>query len=274
MTGPDERHADGAAARWREELAAWAVPPEILAAAPQRPFVFPPEMFAAPGPGTHPPTRSTTVAADAIRDGGVVLDVGCGGGAAGFALAPPATELVGTDRQCDMTDLFARTAAERAIPCRVITGPWPDIADEVPIADVAVSHNVLYNAPDVVEFAAALHHHARRRVVIEITERHPQTTRSPLWRHFWDIDRPEGPTASLAADALRDAGIPAVLETSKATARDEARAEHVHTDFWCRQLCLPPERAPEVAELVREIEFPTERVTIWWDTAGVELPGP
>ncbi|MEX2658563.1 MAG: methyltransferase domain-containing protein, partial [Acidimicrobiales bacterium] len=119
MTSPE---AGEAADRWREELAAWAVPPEILAAAPQRPFVFPPEMFAAPAPGTHPPTRSTAIAADAIRDGGVVLDVGCGGGAAGFALAPPATELIGTDRQQDMTELFANTAAERGIPCQVVTG--------------------------------------------------------------------------------------------------------------------------------------------------------
>ncbi|MDP9393239.1 MAG: hypothetical protein M3Q27_02785 [Actinomycetota bacterium] len=37
-----------AAERWADELAAWAVPEEILDAAPRRPFVFFPEMFAAP----------------------------------------------------------------------------------------------------------------------------------------------------------------------------------------------------------------------------------
>ncbi len=36
-------------------------------------------------------------------------------------------------------------------------------------------------------------------------------------------------------------------------------------DFTRRQLCLPPERAPEVAEALAEISpAPRELVTIWW----------
>lgn len=272
MVDASGRAAGGAAARWAEELAGWAVPAHILEAAPRRPFVFPSEMFAAPVLGPGAPSRSTTIAADAIGEGGVVLDVGCGGGAAAFALVPPATQLIGTDRQQDMTDLFARTAAERGISCSVVVGPWPEVADDVPKADVAVSHNVLYNVPDIVAFATELHRHARRRVVLEITEHHPQRSRSPLWKHFWGIDRPDGPTAALAADALREAGIPVQVEASTATERDQDRARSVETSFWCRQLCLPEEREPEVAELMRTIDFPTERVTIWWDTAHISLP--
>lgn len=221
-----------AARRWAQELAGWAVPPEILAAAPQQPFVFPPEMFAPPPPGAATSSRSTQVAAD---------------------------------RQPDMLALFAAEAEQRGVPCRTVPGSWPDVADEVPAADVVVSHNVLYNVPDLLGFVRALHQHARRRVVLEITERHPQRVRAPLWRHFWDLDRPTGPDARLAVQALREAGFTPTVETSTATARDQHRAAPVEAAFWCRQLCLPAEREPEVAALMRDVEFPTERVTLWWD---------
>ena len=257
-----------AARRWAEDLAAWAVPPRILAVAPAQQFVFPAEMFAPLPPGASSPSRSTQVAAEAVPDGGSVLDVGCGGGAAAFALVPPATDLIGTDRQHDMLALFAAEAEQRKVPCRTVLGAWPDVADEVPAADVVVSHNVLYNAPDIVGFVRAVHGHARRRVVLEITERHPQQVRAPLWRHFWDLERPTGPDAGMAAQALREAGFSPTVETSTATARDQDRAAPVEAAFWCRQLCLPPEREAEVAALMRDVEFPTQRVTLWWDVAA------
>ncbi len=257
-----------AAERWADELAAWAVPEEILDAAPRRPFVFFPEMFAAPRRSDAVPSRSTLVAAEALAGGGTVLDVGCGGGAAAFALVPPATEVVGTDRQEDMLRLFATTAAERGIPALTVHGSWPDIADAVPEADVVVCHNVLYNAPELLGFVSALSAHARRRVVIEITERHPQVTRAPLWRHFWGLDRPSGPDALLAAEALREAGVPVVIERTAATGRDDEREARFEAAFWCRQLCLPPEREDEVAALLRDLPFPSSRVTLWWHTAA------
>lgn len=256
------------AQRWAEELAAWAVPPEILDAAPARPYVFSPEMFAAPAAGELPRSHSTHVAAEALAAGGSVLDVGCGGGAAAFALAPPALQVIGTDRQADMLRLFEATAQERGVAAQTVLGSWPDVADGVPEADVVVCHNVLYNAPDLVGFIAALHAHARRRVVLELTDRHPQVFRAPLWRHFWNLGRPSGPDAALAVQVLREAGFPVQREDSGPTARDASRAAPVEAAFWCRQLCLPPEREPEVAELLAELPFPAQRVTLWWDVAG------
>lgn len=255
-----------AATRWSEHLAAWAVPQKILDAAPRRPYVFSPEMFAAPPSGAHPPSRSTQLAAQALIGGGSVLDVGCGGGAAAFALVPPARAVIGTDRQEDMLGLFAATAEERGVPWQTFPGTWPDIADGVPGADVVVCHNVLYNVSDLAGFAAALQAHARRRVVLEVTELHPQVYRAPLWRHFWDLDRPSGPDAALAVQVLQEAGFPVQREDSEPTARDASRAAPVEAAFWCRQLCLPPEREPEVAPLLAELPFPAQRVTLWWDT--------
>lgn len=254
-----------AAQQWADELGRWAVPQHILDGAPRRPYVFSPEMFAAPAPGAHPPSRSTVLAAEAVADGGSVLDVGCGGGAAAFALVPPATEVIGTDRQQDMLGLFEQTAADRGVGARTVHGSWPDVAADVPPADVVVCHNVLYNVPDVVGFARALHDHARRRVVLELTGRHPQVARAPLWEHFWGLRRPHGPAAALAAEVLREAGFPVHVEESTATSRDEQRAAPVEAAFWCRQLCLPPEREPEVAALLPGLPFPTGRVTLWWD---------
>lgn len=254
-----------AAEQWRRELAEWAVPQHILDAAPQRPYVFPADMFAAPAPGARPPSTSTRRAAEVLAAGGSVLDVGCGGGAAGFALVPPAGRLIGTDRQADMLRLFEDTARDRGVPAQTVLGAWPEVAGEVPDADVVVCHNVLYNAPDLVEFATALHQHARRRVVVEISPRHPQVYRAALWQHFWDLPRPSGPDAWLAHEVLRQAGFPVVREESVPTARDDARAAHVEAAFWCRQLCLPPEREAEVAAVLAQHPFADERITLWWD---------
>src|SRR5438046_1645572 len=97
--------------RWREELLAWAIPPEIEAAAPEPPWGFPVELFRAQSESADSPSRE--VAAAALPGGGSVLDVGCGGGAASLALAPPAGLVVGVDSSTDMLTEYAAGAAAR-----------------------------------------------------------------------------------------------------------------------------------------------------------------
>ena len=256
-----------AAERWARQMAGWAIPAAILDAAPRLPFVFAPEIFAAAEPGTFELSLSNCRAAEALGDGGSVLDVGCGGGAAAFAVAPPATEVIGTDRQSDMLELFSATAEQRAITASVHVGSWPDNAGDVPRADVVVCHNVLYNAIEIVPFVTALAAHARHRVVIEITPKHPQDRRRMLWSHFWNLERPHEPTAVTAVEAIVEAGLDPVVEESLLP---EDRFVNRRTDLeaaqWRRNLCLPPEREPEVAALIADVPFPRERVTIWWDT--------
>ncbi|MDP9241458.1 MAG: SAM-dependent methyltransferase, partial [Actinomycetota bacterium] len=88
-----------AADQWRDELASWAIPDEILAAASESPWGFPVELFrvADAVEPSMPDTPSRRRALEALPAGGSVLDVGCGGGAASLALAPPAGRLVGVD---------------------------------------------------------------------------------------------------------------------------------------------------------------------------------
>ncbi|HZD66626.1 MAG TPA: class I SAM-dependent methyltransferase, partial [Acidimicrobiales bacterium] len=155
---------DGPAGRrWAAELAAWAIPEDILAAAPASPWGFPPDLFAAPS--EPPDTPSRRRALEALGAGGSVLDVGAGAGAAGLALVPPATGLIAVDERPEMLARLADTAAARGVRAQTVVGSWPTVADEVPPADVVVCHHVLYNVADVGAFAAALADHARRRVV-------------------------------------------------------------------------------------------------------------
>src|SRR3954464_3474674 len=77
---------DGASTRWADELAAWTIDPEILAAAPESPYGFPPALFAA---GQHiGPTPLQRRAGPSLRPGGSLLDVGAGAGAASLDLVP------------------------------------------------------------------------------------------------------------------------------------------------------------------------------------------
>jgi SAM-dependent methyltransferase len=89
--------------RWRAELAGWAIPDEILAAAPESPWGFPTELFRtrAERPPTHP-SATTRIALEALGTGGDVLDVGVGGGATSLPLATVATRITGVDESADM----------------------------------------------------------------------------------------------------------------------------------------------------------------------------
>ncbi len=261
-----------AAESWAAELAAWAIPEEILAQAPESPWGHVPAMFRAPAPaGVR--SRATELALAVLPEGGSVLDVGCGGGAAAFALVPPAGQVVGVDESAGMLELFAATAAERGVAAQTFLGRWPDVAAGVPEADVVVCHNVFYNVADLVEVARALDAHTRSRVVAELTTVHGMTRFGPLWRHFWGLERPAGPTAELARDVLVEAGLAATLELAPSTravstAADDPAARAAMVAFVRRTLCLPAERDPEVdALLTPDLALGPQRAVIWWDRA-------
>ena len=251
--------------RWRDELAAWAIPEPILAAAPEPPWGFPVELFHAEPKTADSPSRARAI--ERLPDGGSVLDVGCGGGSASFALVPPAALVVGVDSSEAMLRDFAQTATTRGVAHKELPGVWPEIAPEAPVVDVVVCHHVFYNVAALGPFAAALSAYARRRVVVELTDRHPLVETAPLWRHFHGIERPKGPTAALAADVLRDAGLAVLTEPWTRPPRDVPREVFVRLNR--RRLCLPESAEPEVDRAMGErSSWPREVVTMWWDTDG------
>jgi SAM-dependent methyltransferase len=244
----------GALARWREQLDGWAIPEEILAAAPESPWGFPVGLFRARArrAGSGPPTPSNREAARHLPPGGSVLDVGAGGGAASLPLAGTAGRLVGVDESPGMVASFLAAAEAAGVPAEGVEGRWPEVAGRVGPADVVVCHHVLYNVPDLAPFADALTGHARRRVVAELTERHPLVGLGPLWRRFWGLERPTGPGADDAVAALAALG----LEVDRLDWENQDRFGFDDFDelvaFTRRRLCLPAGRDPEVAQALLE----------------------
>ncbi|HSF27292.1 MAG TPA: class I SAM-dependent methyltransferase [Actinomycetes bacterium] len=263
-----------AAQRWRAELAAWAIDPAILAAAPEPPYRLPPAHFQAEHRGAFDPgpQSSRDRALEALPAGGAVLDVGCGAGAASLALAPPAQRLVGVDELPDMLAAFARAALEHEVAAETVEGSWPAVAGEVGTADVVVCHHVLYNVADAVPFVRALTEHARRRVVVELTAAHPWVGLGPLWARAHGQPRPSGPTAELGAALVHEAGYDVQVETGRRRTRAAPWDERVAT--MRRRLCLPIEREAEVAAWMREAGFTAgdpahqDIVTLWWEPSS------
>ena len=103
---------------WGDALAAWAIPEEILAQAPSNPWVHPPKLFRA-SDDDPADTPSMQAAAAFLRDGGSLLDVGCGGGRSSLPLGPRlVTAVIGVDEQQAMLDQFAVAAEIGRASCR------------------------------------------------------------------------------------------------------------------------------------------------------------
>ncbi len=253
--------------QWRGDLASWAIPPHILEQAEEAPWSHPVAMFTVSADITDSPSHR--MARAAVPATGSVLDVGAGGGRAAFAVTPPAGTVVAVDHQQAMLDEFADGAVRRGVVHHEYLGDWPDVADDVPECDVVVCHHVAYNVADIVPFLQALNDHARSRVVIELPMHHPMSTLAPLWKRFWGIDRPTRPTAEDLHGICLAMGFDARLERwedpefgrrSPLSKADEVRFTRI-------RLCLPKERADEVAEVLAQASpaGPRELATIWWD---------
>jgi SAM-dependent methyltransferase len=260
---------DDPLARWRAQLQAWAIPEEILAAAPESPWGFPVALFRARAERAGTGDRRTPSNREAARwlpPGGDVLDVGAGGGAASLPLAGVAGRAVAVDESAAMVASFLAAAAGAGLQAEGVQGRWPEVAERVGPADVVVCHHVLYNVADLAPFATALTGHARRRVVVELTDRHPLVELAPLWRRFHGLERPSGPTAGDAAAALAALG----LELRR---QDWVSGDRYGFDdfeelvaFTRRRLCLPADRDAEVAEAL--LEAGTHREGGVWVGAG------
>jgi SAM-dependent methyltransferase len=267
-----------AARRWRSWLAAWAIPDPILAAAPESPWTFPTELFASRADAAAAsPTLSNLTALEALPDDGTVLDVGCGAGAASLPLAHRARHLVGVDTSQDMLAAFETRARNAGVTFTALQGAWPDCAERIEMSDVAVCHHVAYNAPDLAGFALALTDHARSRVVMEMTLRHPQADLNDLWLRFHGLTRPEGPTAGDAEQVLREAGLRPARETWTPPGRGGFARSEALVAWTRRRLCLSGDRDVEIRDAMadRIVErdglfgfAPRPVVTFWWNGRG------
>jgi SAM-dependent methyltransferase len=268
---------------WGRALAAWAIPEDILAAAPTSPWGFPAEVFrrrAEVVAAGEPATPTTRRALEALPAGGTVLDVGCGAGATSLPLAGRASRIAGIDPSEEMLSAFVDGVERAGAEARAELGTWPDVAPRVDPADVVVCGHVLYNVQELGPFARALDDRARSRAVIEITGRHPLHWMNDLWLTFHGIERPSGPTADDAQAALADLGLEVRREDREAAPRSGGFARREDAIAFVRQrLCLPAERDGSVAEALGDRLAEREGlwsagpprhhlVTLWWDGPG------
>jgi SAM-dependent methyltransferase len=211
-----------------------------------------------------------------------VLDVGSGAGTASLPLLPRCTALTAVDSDAHLLAELARQAAASGVDLRLVSGRWPDVAAAAGEADLVTCHHVLYNAPDIEPFLTALTAAARRLVVVELSAVHPLSSLNALWQQFWGLARPDGPTADDVLAILAAMGLRARSERwSRPGGRDYASFAEM-TDVTRRRLCLPPERASEVARALTDLGVDPahavdlgssgrEVVTIWWGPVPNDL---
>ncbi len=252
--------------RWRESLESLALPPELLANAPESPWGFAVSLFdrlADEAMATQTPSRRA--AAALLADGGSVLDVGCGGGAASLPLVPLAHRVVGVDESAAMVEAFAARADRLGVSHLEVIGRWPDVAESAPPADVVVCHHVLYNVAALAPFVLALTAAAGRGVVTEQTAGHPLSWLVPLWRRLHGLERPPGPTIDDLLPSLEELGIRPQLTRWSQPSPWRAGGDDV-VAFVRRRLCLPAARDEEIrAALTAEgVPETREMTTMWW----------
>ncbi len=178
--------ADQLAQKWADQLGQWGIPERILASAPESPWTHDPKAFAVDD-ALPTDTPSYRAAKAALKGGGTVIDVGVGGGRSSLGLGVLATHITGVDASQPMLDRFSIAATEQNTPHTTLQGNWPDVAARAGTADIVICHHVLYNVGDIIPFIRALTNAAKRRVIVEVTESHPQSRPercvAPLSRH-------------------------------------------------------------------------------------------
>ena len=272
---------------WREQLRAWAIPDDILRAAPESPYGYPREPFERRGAQAALARESPTTsrAAEALPDGGgTVLDIGVGGGGTSLPLGEVAATIIGVDPSTSMLDAFTRAAAAAGAASSGILGTWPDVSSLVPSADVVTCGHVLYNVQDIAPFVHALQAKAHRRVVLEITEHHPWAWMRDLWLRFHGLERPRGPTADDALAALAELGIRAATQERPAGEHAGFERREDAVALVRRRLCLSANRDAEVEDALGDRLSSREDgwsagpvaeslVTLWWDVTPLRSPG-
>ena len=259
-----ENVLSNAAQKWAKDLAEWAIPESIISQAPESPWIHPPAMFTLPT--EIPDSPSHQRAREAMPAGGSVLDIGCGGGIAAFAIAPPAGTVIGVDHQDEMLKMFAESANAKGLEHQEVLGDWPDVSPQTPIADVVTCHHVAYNVAQIEPFLKALDSHATKRVVIELPQQHPLSTMRDSWKHFWDLDRPVNPTPQDLIEVLKQMGIEANLELWQGP---KLRPLNIEDDvrFLRIRLCLDSSRDSDIQKFLAAQQQMQSRAlaTIWWD---------
>ncbi|MFQ5858869.1 MAG: class I SAM-dependent methyltransferase [Anaerolineae bacterium] len=272
---------------WRDMLEAWGLPPEIAGQQPE------PEKPEDEGDGwqhlalhfqrmaeqalEEPPGPLISRVLDRATAGTTVLDVGAGTGRQTLQLAPYVGRVIAVEPSPAMREFLADELEKRGLKnVELVPDRWQDA--QVPVADIVVCANVLYDVQDLVPFLRKLDEQAREACFIEITFRHPLTPMNELWRRFQGIERPERPDYFDAVAVFHQMGIHANVQIERVPASlwysdlDEA------VESFRRRLHLEPDpqRDAELRDYVHKNSRkaqgriypgpPARRIVIlWWE---------
>jgi len=191
-----------------------------------------------------------------------------GGGASSLGLVPRAGLIVGVDPLEGMLASFEASARAAGVPTRTVLGSWPDVAEEVGIADVAVCHHAVYRVARLEDFVGAMTDRARHRVVIELSARSPLAALNPLWKVLHRVDRPDFQVADQAQAVLAAMGLDVEREDVVLPPRSQEVTPAL-VAFSRRRLYVGPEHDGEIERFLRAREPQEHRVAaLWWPGAA------
>lgn len=273
---------------WREMLEAWALPQEIAGRPAQ------PDTPADEGDGWQhiaaqfqrmaeqalegPPGLLISRVLDRATGETTVLDVGAGTGRQTLQLAPHVGHVIAVEPSPAMREFMAREVDQRGLTnVEIVADRWQDA--RVPVVDIVVCANVLYDVQDLVPFVSKLAAHAGDACFIEITFRHPLTPMNELWRRFRGIERPERPDYFDAVAVLHQMGIYANVQIEHVPAGFWFGSVDEAVDWYRRRLHLEPDPRRDaelrayIQEDSREVDGrtyagpPARRVVVlWWES--------
>ncbi len=193
-----------------------------------------------------------------------LLDIGSGGGLASFAT--DAKLVIGVDHQQEMLDMYEQNAKKFHRDFETHLGFWPNIAAQVPSADVVAAYHVVYNVQEIERFVLAMDNHAKSRVVIEMPQHHPLSNLNAAWKHFWNLERPNSPSYLEFLDVIHELGIQPNIELWDSDIRSFITLEK-QAEYNLIRLCLPKSKLHEMTTFMKESASPNKRklATIWWD---------
>lgn len=268
-----------AAERWRSELEAWAIPEELLAAVTDSPYRWPVELFKRRNITAEEiaPSPTSETVEKLAGTGGSVLDIGAGAGRASLPLARNGHPVTAVERSSEMAAALREESAglDRYV---VVEDAWPTPVD-LGSFDVVMAAHVVYDVQLIEPFLRAMTAHARRGVVLELTEVHPWAPLGPYYRSLHDIDRPDGPTVDDLVDVIREEmGIEPTIERWERPGGTWFESWDEIVELYRRRLVVPPARSDEVRPLLEpDVEIHDDRMTVgepvrrlatvWWPTA-------
>jgi hypothetical protein len=131
------------------------------------------------------------------RPDDVWLELGAAAGRLAVPLAPSVGRFLAVDPSARMRAALQAAAAEAGVTSiEVRDGRWPEDADALPTADVALAANMFYAMEQPLPFVDAMERRARRLCVVTAADRPGRTPDADVWAEVMGEPLVVGPGAS------------------------------------------------------------------------------